>query len=45
MWTIFLKPSLNALQYCFCFMLWIFSQEMSGNYVVSTNVTDAHLVT
>ena len=28
MWTIFVKKSLlNLLQYCFCFMFWLFGQE------------------
>ena len=26
MWTI-LKPALNLLQYCFCFMFWIFGHK------------------
>ena len=31
MWTIFfLKPLLNLLQYCFCFMFWFFGHEACG---------------
>ena len=29
MWTI-LKALLNLLQYCFCFMFWLFAQEACG---------------
>ena len=30
MWTIFFKSLLNLLQYCFCFMFWLFGRETCG---------------
>ena len=30
MWTVFLKSLLNLLQYCFCFMFWVFGCEACG---------------
>ena len=32
MWTI-LKPLLNLLQYCFCFMFWSFDHKACGTLV------------
>ena len=31
LWIVFLKSSLNFLQYCFCFMFWFFGHKVYGN--------------